>query len=62
MFGKVTTALALAMAIITVVPTSVGTSFARTSGRAAGNGYYYQNGTLYYDGYPACEWWGEYNC
>jgi hypothetical protein len=64
MLSKITMVLAFAMAIITVVPASVGTSFARDSGRSAqasGDGYYYQNGTLYYRGYPSCQW-GEATC
>jgi len=60
MLSRITLALALAMAVITVVPASVGTSFAR-SAQSYGDGYYYQNGTLYYRGYPACQW-GEATC
>jgi hypothetical protein len=60
MLNKITVALALAMAIITVVPAFVGTSFARQSTQTS-DGYYYQNGTLYYHGYPACQW-GEATC
>jgi hypothetical protein len=60
MFSKITMVLAFAMAIITVVPASVGTSFARQSAQTS-DGYYYQNGTLYYRGYPACKW-GEATC
>jgi len=60
MLNKITVALALAIAIITVVPVSVGTSFARQSVQTS-DGYYYQNGSLYYRGYPACQW-GEATC
>jgi hypothetical protein len=61
MLSKITMALALAMAVIAVVPASIGTSFAQDSRRSAqtyGDGEYYQNGTLYYRGYPACQWVG----